>query len=61
MASKTIPIAGEEFLWLLGSTVRTLTKELGDEASRDSNGDALDDQELYLITPEGIFPVSDEE
>lgn len=60
MATPTIPLTGDQFLWLLGSTLRGLSRDLGSEVTHDQNGDPLDDAELYLVTNEGVFPVKDD-
>jgi hypothetical protein len=48
-----------EFAWLTGKTLRLLTREMGDEATHDNNGDPINDDELYLLDKDGIVPVRD--
>ena len=45
-----------QIMWLTGATVKELEKSLGNRIACDSNGDLIRDEELYVLTKEGIYP-----
>ncbi len=46
-----------DVMWILGRTLKAMSRECGKEVSADTDGHPIKDEEMYCVTSEGIWLV----